>query len=183
HGTQVFAQLTRDWVGTNMPLPIVFDGEVVVAPVVEAVITDGKGIISGRFTREEAGEVALLLRSGALPVPLEVLEIRNVGPTLGQESIDQSLRAGIIGLILVAIYILVFYRSPGLLADVALGIYVVHVLGALVAMRAVLTLPGIAGFILSIGMAVDANVLIYERVREELGQGKRLQAAIHHGWK
>jgi SecD/SecF fusion protein len=183
HGTQVFAQLTRDWVGTNMPLPIVFDGEVVVAPVVEAVITDGKGIISGRFTREEAGEVALLLRSGALPVPLEVLEIRNVGPTLGQESIDQSLRAGIIGLILVVIYILVFYRSPGLLADVALGIYVVLVLGALVAMRAVLTLPGIAGFILSIGMAVDANVLIYERVREELGQGKRLQAAIHHGWK
>ena len=90
-------------------------------------------------------------------MPLEVLEIRNVGPTLGQESIDQSLRAGIIGLILVAIYILVFYRSPGLLADVALGIYVVLVLGALVAMRAVLTLPGIAGFILSIGMAVDVQ--------------------------
>lgn len=183
HGTQVFAQLTRDWVGTNLPLPIVFDGDVVMAPVVEAVITDGKGIISGRFTREEAGEMALLLRSGALPVPLEVLEIRNVGPTLGQESIDQSLRAGIVGLILVGIYMLVFYRSPGLVATLALAIYVVLVLGALVGMRAVLTLPGIAGLILSIGLAVDANVLIYERVREELGQGKRMQAAIHHGWK
>lgn len=181
-GTQQFANLTRQWVGTNQPLPIVFDGETVMSPVVNSVIGDGRGVIEGNFSREEAGEMALLLRSGALPVPLEVLEIRNVGPTLGQESIDQSLRAGVIGLILVMLFMLAFYRLPGFLADIALAIYVVLVIGTLIGMKAVLTLPGIGGLILSIGMAVDANVIIYERVKEELGQGKRLRAAIHSGW-
>lgn len=181
-GTQQFANLTRQWVGTNQPLPIVFDGETVMSPVVNSVIGDGRGVIEGNFSREEAGEMALLLRSGALPVPLEVLEIRNVGPTLGQESIDQSLRAGVIGVILVMLFMLAFYRLPGFLADIALAIYVVLVLGTLIGMKAVLTLPGIGGLILSIGMAVDANVIIYERVKEELGQGKRLRAAIHSGW-
>lgn len=182
-GTQQFADLTRRWAGTGQPLPIIFDGEVVMTPQAETVIPDGKGIITGGFTVEEAREMALLLRSGALPVPLEVLEIRNVGPTLGQESIDQSLKAGVVGVLLVLLFMLVYYRLPGGLADIALAVYVILVLGTLVGMRAVLTLPGIGGLVLSVGMAVDANVIIFERVKEELAKGKRVRAAIQAGWK
>lgn len=182
-GTAKFAELTRRWVGTFEPLPIVFDGEVLMAPYVEAVIPDGKGVITGNFSFDEASEIALLLRSGALPVPLEVLEVRNVGPTLGRESIDQSLRAAVVGAVLVVLFMLAYYRLPGFLADVALALYIVLVLGVLAGLRAVLTLPGIAGFILSVGMAVDANIIIFERVREELAQGKRLRAAVKAGWQ
>lgn len=182
-GTAKFAELTRTWAGTGQPLPIVFDGEIIMAPTANEAITDGQGVITGGFTREEAGEIALLLRSGALPVPLEVLEIRNVGPTLGKESIDLSVRAGIVGVALVLIFMLLYYRLPGGLADVALAIYIVLVLGTLVGMRAVLTLPGIGGLVLSIGMAVDANVIIFERVKEELATGKRVRAAIQAGWQ
>ena len=113
---------------------------------------------------------------------MEVVEIRNVGPILGQESIERSIQAGIIGIILVLIFMLAYYRLPGGMADIALGLYVVLVLGVLTGMRATLTLPGIAGLVLSIGMAVDANVIIFERVKEELQAGKRLRAAIQAGW-
>lgn len=181
-GTLTFADLTRRWVNTGQGLPIVFDGEEIMAPLVSNVILDGQGIITGGFGAEEARTMAVLLRSGSLPVPMEVLEIRNVGPILGQESIERSLQAGIIGLILVLIYMLIYYRLPGGVADVALGIYVVLVLAVLTGMRATLTLPGIAGLVLSIGLAVDANVIIFERVREELRAGKRLRAAIQAGW-
>lgn len=182
-GTAKFAELTRQWAGTGQQLPIVFDGEVIMAPAANEVITDGQGIITGGFSIEEAREMALLLRSGALPVPLDVLEIRNVGPTLGKESIDLSLRAGIVGVILVLLFMLLYYRLPGFMADLALAIYIVLVLAVLVSMKAVLTLPGIGGFILSIGMAVDANVIIFERVKEEIAVGKRIRAAVHAGWK
>lgn len=182
-GTQKFADLTRTYAGTGLQLPIVFDGEVIMAPVANDVIADGKGIITGGFTVDEAREMALLLRSGALPVPLDVMEVRNVGPTLGRESIDMSVRAGIVGVVLVLLFMLLYYRLPGSLAAIALVIYIVLVLGAMVGLQAVLTLPGIAGFILSIGMAVDANVIIYERVKEEVAAGKRLRAAIQTGWK
>ncbi|HHV43706.1 MAG TPA: protein translocase subunit SecD [Firmicutes bacterium] len=179
-GARKFAELTARSLG--MQLPIVLDGEIISSPRVETIIPDGKAIISGAFTIEEAQELALQLRAGALPVPLEVLEVRNVGPSLGQESIDASLKAGIIGVLLVFLFMLLYYKLPGAVADLALAIYVVLVLGVFTALRATLTLPGIAGFILSIGMAVDANVIIFERLKEELAAGKRLRAAIDAGF-
>lgn len=179
-GARKFAQLTTRYVGQT--IPHVLDGEILVNPVVNEPITRGEGQITGAFDMEEARELAILLRAGALPVPLDVVEIRNVGPTLGQESIDRSLRAGIVGLALVVAFMFLYYRLPGLVADVSLAIYVVLLLSLLVAVNATLTLPGIAGFILSIGMAVDANVIIFERIREELRAGKRLRAAIDAGF-
>ena len=181
-GAAQFAQLTARYLYTS-PLPIVLDGEVLVAPVPQSVINDGRAVITGNFTLEEARSIAILLQSGALPVPLEVMEVRNVGPALGRESVQKSLVAGVIGIALVAAYMILYYRLPGGVADVALAIYVVLLLGLLVGLRATLTLPGLAGFVLSIGMAVDANVIIFERVKEELRAGKRLRASLDSGWK
>lgn len=182
-GARQFADLTGRAYLTQEPLPIVLDGDVLVAPVPQQTIMDGQAIITGNFTLDEARQLAILLQSGSLPIPLEPVEIRNVGPVLGQESIDRSLRAGLVGLAIVAAFMLLMYRLPGGVADVALGVYVVLVLGTLSAMGATLTLPGIAGFVLSIGMAVDANVIIFERVKDELRSGKRLRASIEAGWK
>ena len=179
-GAARFAQLTTLYVG--QPIPHLLDGELLVAPVVQEPITSGQGQITGNFTHEEARNLAVLLKAGSLPVPLEVVEMRNVGPTLGQESIDRSLRAGIAGLVLVVLYMIMFYRLPGLLADLALGVYILLVLALLAGLHATLTLPGIAGLILSVGMAVDANVIIYERIKEELRAGKRIRAAIRAGF-
>jgi preprotein translocase subunit SecD len=179
-GAKKFAQLTTVYQG--QAIPHVLDGDILVNPVVEGPITGGKGQITGRFTVDEAKNLAVLLKAGSLPVPIEVMEIRNVGPILGQQSIDRSLKAGIIGIILIFIYMAAYYRLPGLVADVALAIYVVIVLGAMALLRATLTLPGIAGFILSIGMAVDANVLIFERIREEFRAGKHVRAAVAAGF-
>jgi len=179
-GARKFAEVTAKFIGFQ--LPIILDGEVISSPKVESVIPDGDAIITGNFTIESAKELALQLRAGALPVPLKVMEVRNVGPSLGQESIDASLKAGIIGVILVLLYMFFYYRLPGALADVALCIYVVLVLGIMTAVRATLTLPGIAGFILSIGMAVDANVIIFERIKDEMKAGKRLRAAVDAGF-
>lgn len=182
-GAQKFADLTGRYVLTQQPLPIVLDGEILVAPVPQQAIYDGEAVITGNFDLEEARQLAILLQSGSLPIPLKVMEIRNVGAGLGQESIEKSLRAGIIGFILVLLFMIAYYRLPGAVATVALLMYVAFVLAVLVSMRATLTLPGIAGFILSIGMAVDANVIIFERVKEELRAGKRLRAAIDAGWR
>jgi len=179
-GAARFAQLTTLYVG--QPIPHLLDGELLVAPVVQEPITSGQGQITGNFTYEEARNLAILLKAGSLPVPLEVVEMRNVGPTLGKESIDRSLRAGIAGLVLVVLYMIMFYRLPGLLADLALGVYILLVLALLAGLHATLTLPGIAGFILSVGMAVDANVIIYERIKDELRAGKRIRAAIRAGF-
>lgn len=179
-GAARFAQLTTLYVG--QPIPHRLDGELLVAPVVQEPITSGQGQITGSFTHDEARNLAILLKAGSLPVPLDVVEMRNVGPTLGQESIDRSLKAGIAGLVLVVLYMIVFYRLPGLLADIALGVYIMLVLALLAGLHATLTLPGIAGLILSVGMAVDANVIIYERIKDELRSGSKIRGAVRAGF-
>lgn len=180
-GAQKFARLTTLYQG--QVIPHLLDDEVLVAPVVNEPITSGRGQITGSFTRDEARNIAIQLQSGALPVPLRVESMSNVGAMLGQQSIEQSLRAGVIGLVLVVLYMLMYYRLPGMLADVALGVYVLLLLAALSGLRATLTLPGIAGFILSVGMAVDANVIIFERIKDELRSGKRIRAALRSGFE
>lgn len=180
-GARLFADATLANVGK--PLLIVIDDEVISAPNVKEPINDGSAVISGHFTAEEANNLAVQLRSGALPVSFSVMEKRSVGPTLGADSLDKSLKAGIIGLIAVLLFMLGYYRLPGLIADLSLVIYLVLVLGVMSLLGAVLTLPGIAGLALSIGMAVDANVVTYERIKEELRFGKTLGAAIEAGFK
>jgi preprotein translocase subunit SecD len=180
-GARLFADATLANVGK--PLLIVIDDEVISAPNVNEPINDGSAVISGHFTAEEANNLAVQLRSGALPVSFSVMEKRSVGPTLGADSLDKSLKAGIIGLIAVLLFMLGYYRLPGLIADLSLVIYLVLVLGVMSILGAVLTLPGIAGLALSIGMAVDAKVVTYERIKEELRFGKTLGAAIEAGFK
>lgn len=180
-GARLFSDATLANVGK--PLLIVIDDEVISAPNVNEPINDGSAVISGHFTAEEANNLAVQLRSGALPVSFSVMEKRSVGPTLGADSLDKSLKAGIIGLIAVLLFMLGYYRLPGLIADLSLVIYLVLVLGVMSILGAVLTLPGIAGLALSIGMAVDANVVTYERIKEELRFGKTLGAAIEAGFK
>ena len=145
-------------------------------------ITGGGAVIEGSFTAERASDIAVQLRGGALPLPVEVVENRTVGATLGRDSVQSSIYAGIGGLVLVLIFMVVYYRLPGLVADLALIIYAVLTYAAFNLLGVTLTLPGIAGFILSIGMAVDANVLIFERTREELRAGKTLYRSIEGGF-
>lgn len=180
-GAKKFADMTTKYVG--QVAPILLDGQPISMPKINEPITDGRAQIEGSADLKEAENLAMLLRSGALPVKLEVAESRTVGPSLGQSSIDKSMRAGLIGSIAVVVFMFIFYLSPGLLADLALCIYALITVGALAAIHAVLTLPGIAGIILSIGMAVDANVIIFERVRDELRAGRTLRAAIDAGFK
>jgi preprotein translocase subunit SecD len=164
-------------------LTIVLDNEVISSPVIRDRITGGAGQISGGFrTVEEARDLAVLLRGGALPIPVQVVENRTVGPQLGRDSIDASLRAAWIAAIGVSLFMLLYYGLPGFLADVALGLYVLTVLAVLSGLNATLTLPGIAGVVLSVGMAVDANVIIFEKMKEELRAGKTLRAAVSAGW-
>ncbi len=179
-GSRVFADYTSANIGSF--LAIVLDKEVIEAPRVKGAITSGQGSISGSFTQESAQNLATTLKYGSLPIPFSVSQSRTVGPSLGQDSLDKSLRAGGIGLALVLLFMLIYYRFPGLLADVALGIYVVFTLALFKAIPVTLTLPGIAGFILSIGVAVDANILIFERMREELRAARHLDDAIDQGW-
>lgn len=180
-GAKLFGEATSANVGK--PLIIVIDDQAVSAPIVQGPIMDGNAVITGNFTAKEAQDLAVLLRSGALPVSFEVMEKRSIGPTLGADSLDKSIKAGIVGLIAVLIFMIGYYRLPGVIADLSLVIYALLVLGTMVALDAVLTLPGIAGFALSIGMAVDANVIIYERIKEELRYGKTLVASIEAGFK
>ncbi|MEN6349049.1 MAG: protein translocase subunit SecD [Syntrophomonas sp.] len=179
-GTQLFADATAANVGK--PLAIVIDGKVISAPTVKEPIPDGSASISGNFTAKEAENLAVLLRSGALPVSFKILEKRTVGPTLGSDSLDKSVKAGIVGLIAILIFMLGYYRLPGLIADVSMVFYSILVLGTMILLGTVLTLPGIAAFALSIGMAVDANIIIYERIKEELRWGKTLKGAIEAGF-
>ncbi len=180
-GAKLFGEATSANVGK--PLIIVIDDQAVSAPIVQGPIMDGNAVITGNFTAKEAQDLAVLLRSGALPVSFEVMEKRSIGPTLGADSLDKSIKAGIVGLIAILIFMIGYYRLPGVIADLSLVIYALLVLGTMVALDAVLTLPGIAGFALSIGMAVDANVIIYERIKEELRYGKTLVASIEAGFK
>lgn len=179
-GRKIFAEFTSQNVGKY--LAIVLDKEVISCPVIKAAITDGAGVIEGNFTRESANALAVQLRYGSLPIPLRVETVREVGPTLGRESVDESLRAGLIGLSMVLLFMLIYYRLPGLLADLALILYALLNLMLYKLIPVTLTLPGLAGFLLSAGMAVDANILIFERMKEELRNGRSLLAAINAGF-
>ncbi|MDD2840460.1 MAG: protein translocase subunit SecD [Rickettsiales bacterium] len=179
-GAKKFADITRDNVGKI--LAIVLDSEVITAPRINTPILGGDGIISGHFTTEEANQVALLLRAGALPAPLEVIEERVVGPSLGQDSIKSGLNACALGFIITLLFALIFYRFFGFLTCITLTANLFITLGALSLLNATLTLPGIAGIILSIGMAVDTNVLIFERIREEYKASGKVYNSIASGF-
>ena len=180
-GAQKFGKATQD--NVNRIFAIVLDGKVISAPVIRSPILGGSGQITGSFTTEETRDLAVLLRAGALPAPLVVIEERTVGPGLGQDSIDAGEIASIIGLVLVVIFMVAAYGLFGSLADVALGFNVLLIMGLLSFLQATLTLPGIAGIVLTIGMAVDANVLIFERIREEVRSGRTPVNAIDAGYK
>lgn len=179
-GARIFAEHTAANIGRY--LAIVLDKQVVSCPRISTTIPDGRGQIEGQFTVEEARAIVLQLRYGALPVPLRILDTRAVGPSLGQDSVQKSVRAGAIGLVTVLLFMLLYYRLPGFLADLALMIYALLNLALFKLVPVTLTLPGIAGFLLSVGMAVDANILIFERMREELRAGRTLQYAVTAGF-
>jgi preprotein translocase subunit SecD len=179
-GARRFAQATSENVG--LPFAIILDGKVISAPVIREPITGGQGQISGGFTVEQANDLAILLRAGALPARLTVVEERNVGPGLGQDSIEAGELASYVGAILVIIFMLLTYRLFGFFANVAVLINVAMIFGILSMLNATLTLPGIAGVVLTVGIAVDSNVLIYERIREELRHGRSPISAIDAGF-
>ena len=178
---QRWVDLSKQYVGKQVQ--ILLDDKQVSAPSIREVFSSGKGIIEGGFTTQSAKELSLLLNSGALPVPLEIAQSSRVEPTLGAESVRQSLIAGAIGLLLVVAFMVAFYRLPGALAVIALAYYTVLSYAIFRLVPVTLTLAGFAGFILSIGMAVDANVLTFERLKEELRTGKSLRAAVEEGRK
>jgi preprotein translocase subunit SecD len=180
-GKQIFADYTSTHVGQY--LGIVLDKKVISAPSIKNPITQGSGIIEGNFTAESANALAVQLRYGSLPVPLKVVESNTVGPTLGQDSLRKSVIAGLIGLSVVILFMGLYYRLPGILADLALLVYASTTFAIFKLIPVTLTLPGIAGFVLSIGMAVDANILIFERLKEELRAGRTLRQAIDLGWQ
>ncbi len=179
-GARKFEEHTGRSVGEY--LTIVLDNRVLSSPVIRARIP-GEGVIEGNFTAEEARDLAILLRGGALPVPVRPVEERTVGPTLGRDSIDRSLRAGRIAVAAVVLFVTAYYRLPGFLASVSLALYGLLLLALLSVLGATLTLPGIAGVILSLGIAVDGNVIIFEKLKEELRAGKTLRAAVAAGWR
>ena len=180
-GGQKFADLTTKNVGRK--IAILLDGEVLTAPNVKEPITGGKAVITGSRTLEEAHNLAILLRSGSLPVKVNIIETRTVGPTLGQDSKDKSIFAFTVGIAAVVIFMVLFYRLSGLIADISLMAYVIMLLFILKMLDATLTLPGVAGIILSVGMAVDANVLIFEHFKEEYRSGKTLRLSMDAGFK
>ena len=179
-GSQKFGRATTDNVGKR--LAIVLDGKIISAPTINEPITSGKGVISGNFTFQEATDLALLLRSGALPTPLDVVEERTVGPDLGEDSIKSGITSLIVGFLLVILFMFYKYRIFGLVANTALIANLLMLIGVLTILEATLTLPGIAGIILTVGMAVDANVLIFERIREELKTEKSIIHAFDTGY-
>lgn len=179
-GSRLFERLTGEHVKERMA--IVLDGKVYSAPVIQERISGGRASITGSFTTEEAHDLAIVLRAGALPAPVNILQERSVGPSLGQESIDQGVNAALIGGLIVVIFMIVYYGFAGVVADTVLALNVFLVMAGLAGFGATLTLPGIAGIILTLGMAVDANVLIYERIREELRKGLTPRAAVEEGY-
>ncbi len=179
-GARIFERVTGE--NVNRRMAIVLDGVVQSAPVIRERIGGGRAQITGRFTLEEARDLTIALRSGSLPAPVKILERRTVGPSLGHDSIRAGLLAMAVGGALVVLFMALYYRASGLVADLALVLNVILIMGALAAFRATLTLPGIAGIVLTIGMAVDANVLIFERIREELRLGRPPAAALDAGY-
>lgn len=180
-GKDLFAELTRN--NLNKRIAIYLDGVPISAPVVQVEITNGQAVISGGFALEEAKQLASRLNAGALPVPIELIGQQTIGPSLGKLSIKQSVAAGIIGLIAVMLWMIVFYRLPGVVACVSLILYAIFFLAAVKLIPITLTLAGIAGFILTVGMAVDANVLIFERFRENMRLGRSVEYALDDGFK
>jgi preprotein translocase subunit SecD len=176
-----FTALTAANVGKRMA--IVLDGTVYSAPLIKGRIPGGSGFIEGQFTPDDAKSLAIVLRAGALPAPVKVIEERVVGPTVGEDSIKDGLRSTAIGFVLVVAFMLVYYRASGMVAIIALGLNLLLMLATMSYLRSTLTLPGMAGIILSLAMAVDANVLIFERIREELRLGKPVKAAISVGYE
>ena len=179
-GATTFASYTASHIGKV--LAIVLDNQVLSAPSINSAIPQGSGEITGRFTLEEANNLAVQMRYGALPVPLEVVSRSSIGATLGADSVRKSLIAGLIGLMAVLLFMMVYYRLPGLLASLALLLYALINLAIYKMVPITLTLPGIMGFLLSTGMAVDANILIFERMKEELRWGKSLRQAVDAGF-
>ncbi len=179
-GVRLFSRITGSHIGERMA--IVLDESVYSAPVIQSKISEGRGIITGSGTQEEAKDLAIVLRAGALPAEVEIIEDRTVGPSLGRDSIEQGKTAAIYSMVLIAIFMILYYRATGLIADFALLLNMLFIMAVLAGFHATLTLPGIAGIILTIGMAVDANVLIFERIREELRSGKTIRAAIDSGY-
>lgn len=179
-GAELFAEITKTNVGKTVA--IYLDGAPISTPVVREEITGGKAQITGRFTPDEAKLLVGRLNSGALPVPIELISTEHIGPSLGKEALAAGIRAGLWGVIFVALFLILWYRLPGLLSVVALGIYIVIMLAIFKLIPITLTSAGIAGFIMSIGMAVDANILIFERTKEELRSGKTFPDAIESGF-
>ena len=181
-GKRLFARLTQENVGRA--LAIVLDDTIFSAPVIQEPILGGEAQITGTFTPEEARDLAIVLREGALPAPVSIIENRTVGPSLGSDSISRGLRSTILGGVLVILFMLTYYRMSGIVADIALGLNLLILMGvmALPGLGATLTLPGIAGILLTLGMAIDANVLIFERIREELRLGKSVRGAVDAGF-
>jgi preprotein translocase subunit SecD len=180
-GAKIFSDFTAAHVGDI--LSIVVDKQVISTPVINQAIPSGSGIISGNFDYESANNLAIQLRYGSLPIPLKVVEVRTVGPTLGQDSLRRSLLAGLIGFTIVILFMALYYRLPGVIADVAIIIYALIAFAIFRFIPVTLTLPGIAGLMLSTGSALDANILIFERMKEELRAGKTLRQAVDLGWK
>lgn len=179
-GGQEFERITRENIKKRMA--IVLDNTIYSAPVIQERISGGRAQITGTFTTQEANDLAIVLRAGALPAPLKIVQDLTVGPSLGQDSIDKGIRATLIAGGVVVIFMIVYYRLSGLIADFALVLNLMCLMGALSALNATLTLPGIAGIVLTIGMGVDSNVLIFERIREELRGGKAVRSAIDAGY-
>ena len=179
-GARDFERITGD--NVNKRLAIVLDDTVASAPVIQEKIAGGQARITGDFTLDEAKDLAIVLRAGALPAPVNILEERTVGPSLGADSIRKGLISMLIGGVLVVLFMIVYYKGAGVIADIALILNIILIAGGLAAAKATLTLPGIAGIILTIGMAVDANVIIFERIREELALGRTARAAVDAGY-
>ncbi len=179
-GAEIFAKHTSQNVGRY--LTIVLDKVVISSPVIEGAITGGSGTIQGTFTYEEANALAVQLRYGSLPIPLKIVETRIIGPTLGEDSLQRSMVAGVIGIIIVILFMAIYYRVPGIVADVSIIFYALIAFAIFKLIGVTLTLPGIAGFMLSTGSALDANILVFERFKEELRNGKTLKQAFDLSW-
>lgn len=179
-GARIFAQATKR--NLKKPLAIFLDRELLSAPTVQDEIKDGSAVINGDFTLEEAKLLAIQLNAGALPVPIKLIAQNNIGAALGQESVNKSLIAGILGLLLVLLFMIIYYRLPGVIAALALLMYAIIALAIYIYIPVTLTLAGIAGFLISIGMAIDANILIFERMKEEIREGRSIIAAIDVGF-
>ncbi|RPI33311.1 MAG: protein translocase subunit SecD [Chloroflexota bacterium] len=180
-GAEVFGDFTSQHVG--QVLAIALDKTIISAPSINSAITEGQGTIVGSFTQESANDLAIKLRYGSLPIPLKVVETRTIGPTLGQDSLQKSLIAGMVGFAIVILFMGLYYRLPGLVADVAIIVFALILFAMFRFIPVTLTLPGIAGLMLSTGSALDANILIFERLKEELRSGRTLRQAFDLGWQ